>query len=190
MSPRRSLLFILTVGLVVRLVNLHGMSQHPMAEYQFRSTEADMSLAYEWSGHILGGDVLGREPVHQYTVWMREIAPLETWERWWGGAQIFHTAPLYAYTLAAFRFLLGDHFWQIGLCQALLGLANVALVFLLAARFFGPAVSALAALGAALYGQELPEGSARVLSEPEQWVTFWGQPEDRVGPVFPPAPRR
>src|SRR5712692_2491673 len=152
MTPRRSLLLILALGLAVRLENLHGMSQHPMAEYQFRSTEADMSLAYEWSGHILRGDVLGREPVHQYTVWMREIAPLETWERWWGGAEIFHTAPLYAYTVAAFRFLLGDHFWQIGLSQALLGLANVALVFLLAARLFGGAVPALAALGAALYG--------------------------------------
>src|SRR6266849_237889 len=152
MTPRRSLLLILALGLAVRLENLHGMSQHPVAEYQFRSTEADMSLAYEWSGHILRGDVLGREPVHQYTVWVREIAPLETWERWWGGAEIFHTAPLYAYTVAAFRFLLGDHFWQIGLSQALLGLANVALVFLLAARLFGGAVPALAALGAALYG--------------------------------------
>jgi len=152
MTPRRSLLLVLAVGLAVRLVNVYGMLRLPMAEYQFRAPEADMSLAYEWSGHILRGDLLGREPVHQYTMWMREVAPLETWERWWGGAHIFHQAPLYAYTLAAFRLLAGDHFWPIALCQTLLGLANVMLVFLLAERFFGDATAAVAALGAALYG--------------------------------------
>ena len=152
MTRRRSLLLVLAVGLAVRLVNVYGMSRLPMAEYQFRAPEADMSLAYEWSGHILRGDLLGREPVHQYTMWMREIAPLETWERWWGGAHIFHQAPLYAYTLAAFRLLAGDQFWPIALCQALLGLANVMLVFLLAERLFGDAAAAVAALGAALYG--------------------------------------
>src|SRR6266404_8489402 len=152
MTPRRSLLLVLAVGLAVRLVNVYGMLRLPMAEYQFRAPEADMSLAYEWSGHILRGDLLGREPVHQYTMWMREVAPLETWERWWGGAHIFHQAPLYAYTLAAFRLLAGDHFWPIALCQALLGLASVMLIFLLGERLFGSAVAALAALGAALYG--------------------------------------
>src|SRR5689334_21272040 len=111
MTGRRSLLLVLALGLGVRLVNIHAMSRSPMAEYQFRAPEADMSLAYEWSGHILRGDLLGREPVHQYTTWMREIAPPATWDRWWGGAQVFHQAPLYAYALAAFRFVAGDHFW-------------------------------------------------------------------------------
>src|SRR5437016_5269491 len=152
MISRRSLLLALGIGLAVRLVNIYGMSRFPMAEYQFRAPEADMSLAYEWSGHIVRGDLLGREPVHQYTTWMREIAPPETWDRWWGGAHIFHQAPLYAYTLAAFRLLAGDRFLPIALCQALLGLANVMLIFLLGERLFGSAVAALAALGAALYG--------------------------------------
>ena len=151
MISRRSLLLALGIGLAVRLVNIYGMSRFPMAEYQFRAPEADMSLAYEWSGHIVRGDLLGREPVHQYTTWMREIAPPETWDRWWGGAHIFHQAPLYAYTLAAFRLLAGDRFLPIALCQALLGLANVMLIFLLGERLFGSAVAALAALGAALY---------------------------------------
>src|SRR5437870_12022184 len=125
MTPRGSLLLVLAVALAVRVVNVYGMSRFPIAEYQFRAPEADMSLAYEWSGHIVRGDLLGREPVHQYTTWMREIAPPETWDRWWGGAHIFHQAPLYAYTLAAFRLLAGDRFLPIALCQALLGLANV-----------------------------------------------------------------
>jgi 4-amino-4-deoxy-L-arabinose transferase-like glycosyltransferase len=152
MRSRGCLLLVLAVGLLVRLANISAMSQHPMAEYQFRAPDADMSLAYDWSARIVGGDVLGREPVHQYTMWMREIASLETWERWWGGAHIFHQAPLYAYMLAAFRFLGGDQFWPIALCQALLGLTNVTLVFVLAKRIFGDAVAVLAALGAALYG--------------------------------------
>jgi 4-amino-4-deoxy-L-arabinose transferase-like glycosyltransferase len=152
MTPRRFLLLVLAVGLAVRLVNVFQMSRLPMAEYQFRAPEADMSLNYEWSGHILSGDLLGRDTVYQYTMWMREIAPLETWKRWWGGAHIFFQAPLYAYTLAAFRLLVGDHFWPIALCHVLLGLANVTLLFLLAQRLFGEAVAVLAAFGAALYG--------------------------------------
>ena len=39
-----------------------------------------------------------------------------------------------------------------GACQALLGVSSVALVYLLAARLFGPAVAAIAGFGAALYG--------------------------------------
>src|SRR5207244_8254772 len=89
MTSRRSLLLALGIGLAVRLVNIYGMSRFPMAEYQFRAPEADMSLAYEWSGHIVRGGLLGREPVHQYTTWMREIAPAESSDRWWGGGQIF-----------------------------------------------------------------------------------------------------
>src|SRR5439155_769014 len=59
MISRRSLLLALGIGLAVRLVNIYGMSRFPMAEYQFRAPEADMSLAYEWSGHIVRGDLHG-----------------------------------------------------------------------------------------------------------------------------------
>src|SRR2546427_12887526 len=93
MTPRRSLLLVLAVGLAVRLVNVYGMLRLPMAEYQFRAPEADMSLAYEWSGHILRGDLLGREPVHPCTMGMREGAPLETWARWSGGGPDLPPAP-------------------------------------------------------------------------------------------------
>src|SRR5213593_3917521 len=148
----RSLPFLLALALAVRLANLHAMAGLPMAEYQLHWSEADTSLSYEWSGRILQGDVLGRDTVHQYTDWMQGVAPLETWERWWGGKHVFHQAPLYAYALAAMRLVAGDGFRGIGLCQALLGVANVALVFLLAARLFGGAVPTIAALGAALYG--------------------------------------
>jgi len=149
---RRALLAVLAVALAVRLVNLWLTSRLPLAEYQLNWAESDMAANFEWSGRILRGDVLGRDTPHQYTSWMRDIAPLATWERWWGGGTIFHQAPLYAYALAGMRLVAGDGFWGIGLCQALLGVANVALVFLLAARLFGGAAPAVAALGAALYG--------------------------------------
>jgi 4-amino-4-deoxy-L-arabinose transferase-like glycosyltransferase len=83
---------------------------------------------------------------------MREWAPVETWYRWWGGRTVFHQAPLWAYTLAGMRLAVGDGFVGIALCQAALGVVNVVLVYLVAARLFGGAVACIAALGGALYG--------------------------------------
>jgi len=143
---------VLALALAVRVLNLWLVSRLPVAEYQFHWAESDMATSWDWSGRILSGDILGRDTPHQYTSWMREWAPLETWERWWGGRTVFHQAPLYAYALAAMRLVAGDGFWGIGLCQAMLGVANVALVYLLAARLFGGAAPVIAALGAALYG--------------------------------------
>ena len=148
----RALVAVLALALAVRVLNLWLMSRLPVAEYQFHWAESDMATSWAWSGRIISGDILGRNTPHQYTSWMREWAPLETWERWWGGRTVFHQAPLYAYALAAMRLAAGDGFWGIGLCQAMLGVANVALVYLLAARLFGGAVPVIAALGAALYG--------------------------------------
>lgn len=148
----RALVAVLALALAVRVLNLWLMSRLPVAEYQFHWAESDMATSWAWSGRIISGDILGRDTPHQYTSWMREWAPLETWERWWGGRTVFHQAPLYAYALAAMRLVAGDGFWGIGLCQAMLGVANVALVYLLAARLFGGAVPVIAALGAALYG--------------------------------------
>ena len=149
---RRAFLGVLGVAIAARVLNLWLVSGLPVAEYQVRWPESDMTSSWVWSGRILSGDVLGRDTPHQYTSWMREWAPLETWERWWGGRAVFHQAPLYAYTLAAMRLVAGDGFWGVGLCQALLGVANVALVYLLAARMFEGAVPVIAGLGAALYG--------------------------------------
>jgi len=143
---------VLALAIALRLVNVALASRWPLAEYQFAWQEGDMAASWTWSGKILAGDVLGRDTPHQYTAWMREWAPLETWERWWGGRTIFHQAPLWAYVLAGMRGVAGDGFVRIALCQAALGVVNVALVYLLAARFFGGAVPAIAAAGAAVYG--------------------------------------
>ena len=148
----RTFLIILAVAAAVRVANLGVVSRLPIADYQRTWSEADMAFNWTWSGRILQGDVLGRDTVHEDTDWMHEIAPVETWQRWWGGPHVFYQAPLYPYTLAAMRRVAGDGFWGVGLCQALLGVLSVALVYLLAARLFGPAVAAIAGFGAALYG--------------------------------------
>ena len=143
---------VLALAIAVRLVNVSIASHWPLAEYQHTWQESDMAASWAWSGRILAGDILGRDTPHQYTRWMQEWAPLETWERWWGGRTIFHQAPLWAYVLAGMRLVVGDRFVGVALCQAALGVVNVALVFLLAARFFGGLVPPIAAAGAAVYG--------------------------------------
>ena len=111
-----------------------------------------MAAHYLWSGQILQGDILSRDTARPYTSWMQEIAPQETWERWWGGKAVLHKAPLYPYVLAGMRLLAGDGFWEIGLCQLALGLVNVWLIFLLANRFFDRTAATVAGMGAACYG--------------------------------------
>jgi 4-amino-4-deoxy-L-arabinose transferase-like glycosyltransferase len=83
---------------------------------------------------------------------MRQIAPLETWERWRGGPRVFHKAPLYAYLLALMRRLGGDGFWGFAIAQLILGVLSVSLVFILTDRYFGLGAATLAGLGAAGYG--------------------------------------
>lgn len=152
MTRRRVLLLVLVFAMAARLANLSVMLRLPVAEYQRTWGEGDMATAWEWSGRIVAGDRLGRDTPHQYTSWMQEIAPRETWERWWGGRGVFHQAPLYAYVLAAMRWVVGDGIWAIGLCHLGLGLVNVCLITLLADRMFGRLAALVAGLGAALYG--------------------------------------
>ena len=75
------LLVVLAVAFAARLANLSVMARLPVAEYQRSWAEGDMATAWAWSGRIVAGDLLGRDPVHQYASWMKEIAPVETWER-------------------------------------------------------------------------------------------------------------
>ncbi len=110
-----------------------------------------MTTNVVWSGQILDGDVLGRRGAGPLTSWMQDIAPVETWRRWWGGA-VYYQAPLYAYALAAIRALVGDGFRGVAGVQALLGVVNVALVLLLARRLFDFPAAIVAAFLAAVYG--------------------------------------
>jgi 4-amino-4-deoxy-L-arabinose transferase-like glycosyltransferase len=149
---RALLIAVLLVAADVRLTNLGRMAHEPVVEYQRTWAEGDMSATWAWTDTILAGDVLCRDTPHPTTAWMEAIAPRATWERWWGGKGVFHRAPLYPYLLAGLRLLVGDGFWGIALGQMTVGLAGVALVFLIAARLFDRTVATVAGLGAALYG--------------------------------------
>jgi hypothetical protein len=146
-----ALLLVLAVALGVRLVNLRWMAGQPISRFQVAWGESDMATHWHWAGRILEGDLLTREPYQPYPSWMQQIAPLETWNRW-RGAHALNKAPLYPYLLAGMRALVGDGYGAIGLCHVALGVLDVALVFLLAARYFDGATALAAGLGAALYG--------------------------------------
>jgi dolichyl-phosphate-mannose-protein mannosyltransferase len=148
------LLLVLGVACAVRLASLRAMAAQPFSTFQFSWAESDMATHWEWAGRIVRGDLLTRDAYHPYPPWMQEIAPLESWIRW-HGAHVFNKAPLYPYVLAGMRALVGDDYWRIGLCQLVLGVLNVALVFLLAACYFDLATATTAGLGAALYGPAL-----------------------------------
>ena len=146
------LALVLVLALAVRLANLMAIAALPVASYQENWTATDMAVNVAWADAIRKGDWLSRQPVHPFTLWMGFIAPQRTWERWWGGPSVFHQAPLYAYVLAGIRALFGTSFWSVAVGHLLLGLASVALVFLVAARTFGPTAATVAGIGAALYG--------------------------------------
>ncbi|MCH7768996.1 MAG: hypothetical protein IH828_08725 [Nitrospinae bacterium] len=57
-------------------------------------TASDMHTTWQWAKQIAASDWLGRHPYHPYGDWMKQIAPMETWERWRGGPMIFHQSPL------------------------------------------------------------------------------------------------
>ncbi len=152
MSALPRLAGVLAVALALRLANLWVLASLPVADYQAGWTESDMGVNFAWSSQILRGDLLGRPPPHPFTEWMQEIAPRDTWERWWGGAEVYQQAPLYPYLLAGMRGLVGDGFRGLAACQLLLGLASVALIFLVADLVFDRTVATVAGLVAALYG--------------------------------------
>lgn len=143
---------VLALALSFRLANLVVLAQHPLAEYQATWNDADMAVNVRWADGIRAGDLLCRRTVHPFYPFHESIAPRETWERWWGGKEVFQQAPLYPYVLAGLRALGGEGFFGVALGQLALGLASVALVFLVAARVFDERVATLAGAGAAIYG--------------------------------------
>src|SRR6185503_5210275 len=151
MGTSTRLCAVLVLAAAFRIANLVALAPHPLAEYQATWTDSDMAVNVRWADVIRDGDLLCRKTVHPFYPFHESIAPRATWERWWGGPEVFQQAPLYAYFLAGLR-VFGEGFWPVAIGQLLLGLASVALVFLVAERTFGPVVATLAGVGAATYG--------------------------------------
>lgn len=152
-QPRLRLVLggIVLLGLAVRLLHWVAIIQTAWPKHHLM-LEYDDFMFFQWAQTILAGDWLGRDPYHPYTKYMQGIAPLETWHQWWGGKEIFHQAPLYAYFLASSLALFGGSVPAVFLLQLLLGSLQPLVMYGLAARLFDARAGLVAAAITALYG--------------------------------------
>ena len=103
-----ALILVGTLGL--RCLHLYDRLQSPLAhpEELTSMSSTDIAAFATWAKQIAAGDVLCRDTYHPYMDWMTQIAPLTTFERWWGGKEIYHQSPLYPYLLAVSYWLSGS----------------------------------------------------------------------------------
>ena len=116
-----------------------------------RSPELDCNTFDVWARRVAAGDLLSRDMYHPWHWWAQEIAPLETWNRWYG-EKTFHQAPAYPYLVALAYALFGADPNPMPRVQAVIGSLAAGLAFLLARRFLPRGPAAAAALLVALYG--------------------------------------
>ncbi len=148
-----SLLSILGGGLLIRLVHFWAIARTAFPQAQVIFEQSDMHTFWRWAHTILAGDILGWDTYHPYFDWMRDMAPLETWYRWWGGKEIFQQAPLYPYFLAGLLALRRDSAAWVLLVQLLLGALQPLVLYSLARRLFSDVrIALVAALFTAVYG--------------------------------------
>lgn len=163
------------LSIAVRVAYFAELSGGPlMHEHEFQ--ESDMAFFDRWARDIAAGDLLTDKALHPQHQWHKEVAevyftehptataelsrqagrPLSLdeasamlWERWYGGKS-FHQEPLYPYLLAITYKLFGPDVRWAYIWQMIGGvLANV-LIYLLARRYFGNLVGAVAGIMAVL----------------------------------------
>ena len=137
---------------MVRLLHFWAITRTAFPKIPFVITQSDMFANWEWARTILAGDSLGRDTYHPYFEWMKAIAPLETWYRWWGGKEIFQQAPLYPYLLAGLLALCRGSVTWVLLVQLLIGAVQPLVMYRLATRLFDARVGLAGAALTALYG--------------------------------------
>lgn len=115
---------------------------------------SDMNAFAIWAGRIAGGDVLSRDTYHPYPDWMADVAPLETFEAWWGGRDVFHQTPLYPYLLALSYRATGGKLALL-LLQVLGSTLSVYLLYRIGDRMAGEAAGLFAAGLAAVYAPSI-----------------------------------
>ncbi len=151
-SMKWLLVTILALGLLARLLHFWVISGTAYPRIGDELPFTDMYVNLHWARTILAGDWLGRETYHPYFHWMKQIAPLETWYRWWGGKEIFQQAPLYPYLLAGLLALCKASVTWVLFFQLLIGALQPLVLYWLAASLFGARVGLVAAVLTALYG--------------------------------------
>ena len=146
-----ALLIILLLGALARLFHFWAISGTALMKFHM-VVESDMRAYWEWAHKILAGDLLGRDTYQVYTKYMQAVAPLETWYRWWGGKEIFRTAPLYPYLVAGLLSLSGHSLHFVMLVQLLVGVLHPLVLCGLARKLFDARTGLVAAFLTALYG--------------------------------------
>jgi 4-amino-4-deoxy-L-arabinose transferase-like glycosyltransferase len=143
---------VAALALLVRLAHGQALADTAFPLFPVVFTESDMHAFLVWATRILEGDWLGRNTYHVYTEWMKSIAPLETWHRWWGGREIFHQAPLYPYALALALGASGRSLDAVLRLQLVVGTLQAVVIYALARRLFDVRTAVVAGTLAALYG--------------------------------------
>lgn len=132
----RALAIIFGLSLLLRLVHLVHHLGTPLAHPEDLTPYTDIAAFATWGKQIAGGDWLGESFYHPYMDWMPAIAPLETFEAWWGGKEIYHQTPLYPYLLGISYLLTGGSSVPLLLLQVLFSAASVLLAYALARQLW------------------------------------------------------
>jgi len=151
---KRVLLGILVLTAVLRTVHLVDHLNSGISEPESVIADSDMRAFAVWAARIADGDLLSADTYHPYPAWMIDVAPLETFERWWGGREIFHQTPLYAYLLAFSYWVTGGKLLLLALQIAASTLA-VYLIYRLGSRVADERAGLLAAALAAVYAPSI-----------------------------------
>ncbi len=89
-------IFIVII-LFAHLAHFYFCSKSILPEFTLEQSRTDMNANYRWAQSILDQGITNPSPYHPY---MKEIAPYETWVKWWKGEEIYQQSPLYAYLMA------------------------------------------------------------------------------------------
>ena len=146
---RLLLLWVLVLGLAVRLFHFWYIAGTAVPKIH-TVIESDIHTYWSWAQQIRSGNFLGA--YHAYKSYLQGIAPLDTWYRWWGGKEVFRTAPLYPYWVAGLLEVSDGSVAFVLLAQLLVGAFHPLIVFALARRLFDERVGLVAAVMAAGYG--------------------------------------
>ncbi len=148
-TDRLALLGIVGAALLIRV--LHFLAISDTALYRVHTVvESDSRAYWNWAQQILSGRLL--DAYHAYTQSEQLTAPLDTWYRWWGGKEIFRTAPLFPYWVAGLLGVSGGSLAFVILVQLVVGALHPVVMYGLARRLFGTRVGLVAAALTAVYG--------------------------------------
>ena len=151
--PGIALLAIIGVSLLLRSATYICWLDTALPWFPEMIPSTDMHATWEWSNGILAGDLLGHDTYHPEVQWMKDVGTKADWAQWWGDVRIFQQEPLYAYFIAALRWLLPSPLHTIPLLQLLLGGTLLPLaVYVLGRQIGGARTGLYAAAIAAVFG--------------------------------------